>query len=183
MSKVKILVIGPSKAGKTTIANILGDLQEGPSTIFRPTVGCRIVDFERDSPSTVSQYGRINVELWDLSGDLKFEKCWAPAQVDIHGIIFVYDPTNPDSEDDLKRFVEAFPKALRFKQKNCMCFINNHNSDGQTTGIIPKCMENLDKWQGTAEDSQGIFTKFESYLTILIKGLIEKQADDEKSMM
>ena len=78
MSKVKILVLGPSKAGKTTIANILGDLQDGISSIYRPTSGCRIVDFERDPPPSVSNLGKINVELWDVSGDFKYEKCWAP---------------------------------------------------------------------------------------------------------
>ena len=53
MSKVKILVLGPSRAGKSTIANILGDLQDGLSSTYRPTIGCRIVDFERDPPSNV----------------------------------------------------------------------------------------------------------------------------------
>ena len=174
MSKVKILVLGPSKAGKTTIANILGDLQEGPSTIYRPTIGCRIVDFERDPPPSVSQYGKIHIELWDLSGDLKYEKCWAPAQQDVHGIIFVYDPQNPESEDDLKRFVEMFPKALRLRQSFCLCYMNNHNSDGSTSGQIPACMAPLEKWQGSAEDTQGVFTTFEKYLSKLLKQLIEK---------
>ena len=54
MSKVKILVLGPQKAGKTTLCNILGDLQDGLSTVYRPTVGARIVDFERDPPAAVS---------------------------------------------------------------------------------------------------------------------------------
>ena len=54
MSKVKILVLGPCKAGKTTITNILGDLSDGPSSDYRPTIGCRIVDFERDPPSSIS---------------------------------------------------------------------------------------------------------------------------------
>ena len=80
MSKIKILILGPQKAGKSTIANILGDLQDGPSSIYRPTVGCRIVDFERDPPASVKQFGKINIELWDLSGDFKYEKCWAPVQ-------------------------------------------------------------------------------------------------------
>ena len=53
MSRIKILVIGPTKAGKSTVANILGDLQEGLSTVYRPTIGARIVDFERDPPPSI----------------------------------------------------------------------------------------------------------------------------------
>ena len=52
----------------------------------------RIVDFERDPPPSVTNFGKIHVELWDVSGDFKYEKCWAPIQKDAHGIIFVYDP-------------------------------------------------------------------------------------------
>ena len=95
MSRVKILVLGPTKSGKSTIANILGDLQDGPSSEYRPTVGCRIVEFERDPPAGVSQFGKINMELWDVSGDFKYEKCWGPIQADVDGIIFVYNPEAP----------------------------------------------------------------------------------------
>ena len=83
MSRVKILMLGPSKAGKSTISNILGDLQEGISTVYRPTNGCRIVDFERDPPASMANnFGKIHIELWDVSGDFKYEKCWAPIQQD-----------------------------------------------------------------------------------------------------
>ena len=115
-----------------------------------------------------------------MSGDFKYEKCWAPIQQDVQGIIFVYDPANPESENDLKRFVEMFPKALRLKQSFCLCYINNHNSDGSATGVIPACMAPLEKYQGTAEDTQGIFTTFEKYLTKLLKQMIEKQDAEEK---
>ena len=178
MSKVKILVLGPSKAGKTTIANILGDLQEGVSTIYRPTVGCRIVDFERDPPPSLGRLGKVQVELWDVSGDFKYEKCWAPIQQDVQGAIFVYDPSNPESEDDLKRFVEQFPKALRLKQAFCLCYINNHGGEGVDVRI-PTCMNALEKYIGTAEDSAGIFQTFEKYLNKLLKMIIEKQAAEE----
>ena len=40
-STLKILIIGPQGAGKTTIANMLGEIQEGPSQNYRPTVGVR----------------------------------------------------------------------------------------------------------------------------------------------
>jgi Rab-like protein 5 len=104
MSRIKLLVVGPVKAGKSTIANILGDLSDGPSSIYRPTIGCRylihyfiiliwirIVDFEREPPPGVN-FGKLHIELWDVSGDFKYEKCWGPIQKDVQGIIFVYDP-------------------------------------------------------------------------------------------
>ena len=136
MSKVKILVLGPSKAGKTTIANILGGLQKnGPPSTYRPTVGCRIVDFERDAPANFTQLGKISIELWDVSGDLKYEKCWGPIQQKVDGIIFVFNPSDPESEGDLKKFIEGFPKALKVKQSFCLCYINNHSADGNQTYI------------------------------------------------
>ena len=123
----------------------------------------------------MSQFGKINVELWDLSGDFKYEKCWAPCQQDVQGILFVYDPTNPESESDLIKFVENFPKALRLKQSFCLCFINYHNYDGTKNGVIPKCMAPLEPFSGSLEDTQQIFATFEKYLTKLLRQLIEKQ--------
>ena len=100
----------------------------------------------------MKQFGKIHVELWDVSGDFKYEKCWAPIQQDVQGIMFVYDPSNPDSENDLKMFVEKFPKALRLKQSFCQCFINNHNQEMAKNTPIPNCMNVLDKYVGSAED-------------------------------
>ena len=104
-----------------------------------------------------------------MSGDFKYEKCWAPIQQDVQGIIFVYNPADTNAEDDLKKFVEMFPKALRIKPNFCLCFINHHNSDGTRSSITPQCMTSLEKFQGSAEDTQGIFTTFEKYLTRLLK--------------
>ena len=89
----------------------------------------------------------------------------------------MYDNTNPDSEDDLKKFVEAFPKALRIKQSMCLCFVNPHN--GQSGGAIPGPMEKLDKHVGSCEDSAGYFSKFDTYLTKLLKQVIERQEAEE----
>ena len=104
MSRIKIVVIGPQRSGKSTVSNILGDLQDGPSTIYRPTMGCRIVDFERDPPPGVN-FGKLNIELWDVSGDTSYEKCWAPIQKDVHGVIFVYDPKMDNAEQIMNNWV------------------------------------------------------------------------------
>ena len=58
MSKIKLLVVGPLKSGKSTVANIIGDLSEGLPDYYRPTVGCRIVELERDPPPAIASFGK-----------------------------------------------------------------------------------------------------------------------------
>merc|ERR1712166_544956 len=158
-SVVKILVIGPTKGGKSTIANIIGELAEGPTETYRPTIGCRIVELERDPPPAVAQFGKFTLELWDVSGDFKYEKCWGPIQKDADGIIFVYDPAAPNYEDILAQLVAMFPKAMMLSPKFCLAIANHHNTggNGPSNVHIPKCMDALDKHNGTAEDINGIF--------------------------
>ena len=156
MSKLKLLIVGPTKSGKSTLANILGDLQDGPSTVYRPTVGCRIVDFERDPPPGVTNFGKVHVELWDVSGDFKYEKCWAPIKKDAHGVIFVVDPADAGAENVLNRLVSMFPKEMNLPPKFCMVFINHHNVGGSgefPNYQMPQCMKGLTKHEGSCEDS------------------------------
>ena len=47
----------------------------------------------------MAHFGRINIEFWDVSGDLKYEKCYGPIQEGANGIIFVHDPAAPKAEE------------------------------------------------------------------------------------
>ena len=65
----------------------------------------RIIEIEKTAPNTSGILGgNINVELWDVSGDWRYEKCWGPIQKDANGIIFVIDPASPAGEDQLVQF-------------------------------------------------------------------------------
>ena len=184
-SRVKILVIGPTKSGKSTIANIIGELADGPSELYRPTVGCRIVELERDPPPAVASFGKFTLELWDVSGDFKYEKCWGPIQKDAHGIIFVYDPVSPNFEELLTQYVAMFPKAMQLSPKFCLAIANHHNTNGGMIPnvSVPKCMDALDKHNGSAEEVNGIFQSFEKYLIKLLKLLGDRQRDEESEIM
>ncbi len=41
---------------------------------YRPTVGVRIVEFEKEAPKNPKRpgQGKVLIELWDCSGDPKF---------------------------------------------------------------------------------------------------------------
>jgi len=71
--------------------------------------------------------GKLNIELWDMSGDMKYEKCWGACQKDAHGIIFVYDPKQANHEEQLQNLVQMFPKNMGIQPKYCMVYINHHN--------------------------------------------------------
>lgn len=60
----------------------------------------RILEFSRNG---------VNVELWDVSGDRRFDAGWAAIQKDAVGVIIVFDGDNGDSE----RSVPLWYGALR----------------------------------------------------------------------
>ncbi|OWY97464.1 Catalase [Phytophthora megakarya] len=65
MAPLKILIVGPKEAGKSTIANFLAEHSDrlGGQERYQPTIGVRILEIEK---------GKANVELWDVSGDQKY---------------------------------------------------------------------------------------------------------------
>ena len=60
-----IVIIGPSGSGKSTLANVLAGLDGvGGSSVYRPTVVCRIIDVEDPICGII--------RLYDTSGDPNF---------------------------------------------------------------------------------------------------------------
>ncbi len=75
MNSIKILIIGPLQSGKTAVANLLAERSQTDvvSNNYRPTVGVRILEFEKEAPRNPKRPGqeRVMIELWDVSGDPK----------------------------------------------------------------------------------------------------------------
>ena len=121
----------------------------------------------------MQSFGKLEIEFWDVSGDMKYEKCWGPIQQDAQGIIFVYDPAAPGGEDLLNKFVTLFPREMKLKPKFCMIYVNHHNigagSQLPKMAPLPQNLDYLDKHHGTAEDNSFVYAGFEKYLTKLLK--------------
>lgn len=50
----------------------------------------------------VSMKQRMNSELWDCSGDSKYEPCWPAIMAELHGIAVVFDPTSKQQANDVR---------------------------------------------------------------------------------
>lgn len=56
MRKIKILLIGPEKVGKSVIAECLFNGSKKEPRMYRPTVGVRVIEFERKIQMDSSEY-------------------------------------------------------------------------------------------------------------------------------
>ena len=80
---LKILIIGPSKGGKSSVASFLsGSKDTLMSTSPGPTIGVRIFSFERNN---------TNIELWDVSGDQSYETSWPAVTKDADGALLIFN--------------------------------------------------------------------------------------------
>jgi Rab-like protein 5 len=77
---LKILIIGPTKVGKSVLTNTISDFTNVVPTEYRPTVGCRILECEREfSEDQIkntkylkdNNISKAKIQLWDVSGDKK----------------------------------------------------------------------------------------------------------------
>jgi hypothetical protein len=60
---------------------------------------------------------------------------------------------------------------MQLSPKFCLAIANHHNTAGGMLPQlnVPRCMQNLENHNGTAEDTNGIFQAFEKYLIRLLK--------------
>jgi|EP01049_Picozoa_sp_SAG25_P008705 Rab-like protein 5 len=117
---IKILLVGPCKAGKTAIANFLAGRADTPNLEYTPTAGVRILEFDA-STSGGQRWGRggsESVELWDCSGDKQYEKCFPAFMKGAVGVIIVYNPEEQSHVGELNYWCDIFlaPMNLRAEQ-------------------------------------------------------------------
>jgi len=61
------------QSGKTVISNVLSESTEHFMGDYRPTQGCRILEFEVADINVSGKTVKAEIELWDCSGDHKYE--------------------------------------------------------------------------------------------------------------
>lgn len=64
-----LFIYSAFQCGKTTLTNFLSESGEVGSGEYRPTKGCRILEFEMPNVTYNNTAASVEVELWDVSGD------------------------------------------------------------------------------------------------------------------
>jgi hypothetical protein len=115
--RLKILVLGPSKVGKSCVADFLSGTRDTPTMEYKETCPLRILECFFDGINLgggrrVGRGTRAAVELWDCSGNTKFQGCWPAMKNKIDGIIFVFNPEVQGQERELEFWHKSFAGEL-----------------------------------------------------------------------
>ncbi|XP_059484232.1 intraflagellar transport protein 22 homolog [Neocloeon triangulifer] len=129
--RLKILLVGPCKSGKTRIANLVSEaVEENNEFEYRPTHGVRILEYE--PPSSISS--KWVAELWDCSGDAKCESCWPAFQHGAHAAILVIDSSKPDHVKSAEKFSQMLANRPPGFNHSLVLLTGNGPSSVKLTG-------------------------------------------------
>ncbi|XP_029158218.1 intraflagellar transport protein 22 homolog [Nylanderia fulva] len=178
MHTLKLIMIGPTKSGKTTIANFLADATEIPYD-YRPTQGVRILEFEVNDIEINDEHVSRDIELWDCSGDYKFKSCWPAIRKGVHGVILVYSAKIQDSSTQLKEFYDYFINRAKLGPNNCVIFFfNPDNTASSASKIISSSFSNVSHVKcNVDDDGDKLKDDFRLFLNTLMTKLQENKEE------
>ncbi|KAK2964321.1 putative Intraflagellar transport protein 22 [Blattamonas nauphoetae] len=123
---VKILVLGPKNVGKTNISNLIAGTIEKPSERYEPTVGLRILEVFTTPATKIKNVGdKLLVELWDVSGDRRYEETWPAIWKDADGILFVFDADDKSQPKEMEIWYRSFAMPAELSAKHCRVFAHH----------------------------------------------------------
>mmetsp|Transcript_48781 Transcript_48781/g.136524 ORF Transcript_48781/g.136524 Transcript_48781/m.136524 type:complete len:194 (+) Transcript_48781:104-685(+) len=179
----KVLVVGPCEGGKSVLANVLAEASEAPSEAYRPTVGCRILEFETEVRST-SQ--RMTVELWDVSGDPKAQKVWPAIKKDAAGVMLVYNPEKQNHETEIEHWFQWFPRSMNMSPMQVLVVQSLRRSDMPRRMPLPAKLTQAGVTQHAAvptEDLPSVRKHFSQFLENVRQNVLDRQRQEEEDVM
>ncbi|KAI9138188.1 P-loop containing nucleoside triphosphate hydrolase protein [Paraphysoderma sedebokerense] len=149
--RVKIALIGPPQSGKTCIANYLASIDSSlRKNKYRPTVGVRILEFDRKIKQTGSTKSRsasdspvtVTVELWDCSGNENYEGNWSSLIEDADGICFTINADSSNVDADLLKWHSQFNYL---KDQQSIIFLHKMQNPNQSRSKfkLPKALAKI----------------------------------------
>ncbi|XP_032664501.1 intraflagellar transport protein 22 homolog [Odontomachus brunneus] len=178
MHTLKLVMVGPTRSGKTTIANFLADATEIPYD-YHPTQGVRILEFEVDDIEVNNERISRDIELWDCSGNHKFKNCWSAMRKSVHGVILVYNAQMQDSSKELKEFYDYFINGSKLGPNSCVIFLFDPDNAGPNASkIISSSFSSVSHVKCNVDDGgDKLKTDFRLFLSALMTKLLEDKEE------
>ena len=70
----------------------------------------------------------MRVQVWDVSGDNKYERGWPAIMQDSHGIVLIYNPNDLTQESESELWYETFMKKAKVPKDNCIVLLHEEST-------------------------------------------------------
>ncbi|KAI8472973.1 MAG: rab-like intraflagellar transport protein 22 [Monoraphidium minutum] len=116
---LKILVLGPCRAGKSLLCMALAEQPVVPGASYEPTAAVRIQEL---SAAVGPERQAVQVALWDVSGSPQHRKHWATLAQGADGVLLVVDPASLEggAERELEALYLACAQPAGLTTRQCM---------------------------------------------------------------
>ena len=161
---LKILLVGDSGVGKTTLLLKYVDNQFSDSHIT--TIG---VEY-KDKEITVNNR-KINLQIWDTSGQERYRSITKNFYRNAHGILFVFDVTNQTSFDHLKDWLNSSNECdIDFKKiiVGNKIDLNDRVVNKETMAFFAEKNQIKKSYETSAKDGTNIQECFNDSTTLLV---------------
>uniref|UniRef100_A0A8C6UUF2 Intraflagellar transport protein 22 homolog n=1 Tax=Neogobius melanostomus TaxID=47308 RepID=A0A8C6UUF2_9GOBI len=173
------------QSGKTVLANFLSDITETVGGEYKPTIGVRILEFEPHLDKSGDNRSS-KVELWDCSGDFKFESCWPAIIKDCNGVVIVFNPDVPSHLKEIETWHGMFISSQGLQDSQCL-LIAHHKpgctvEEGRLSLDLPLTKHPLIH-SNLEEEPEDVRKAFIRYLGNVVKAMSESWEREEMSII
>ena len=170
----KIILIGPSYAGKTEILNkyLNNNFREDTKATVGVEFGTKLIQKDKDI---------IKLAIWDTSGQERYRAIASAYFKGSKGCIVVYDITNKSSFDDVDRHINNFKEHNNIV--DCSFILIGNKSDLEKERQVTKeegeeksKKYNMDFFETSASNGNGIKEAFDK----LINNILKKENENKR---
>jgi Ras-related protein Rab-1A len=168
----KILFVGDSGCGKTSL--LLRYVDDSFTDTFISTIG---VDFK--SKTITLEGSKVEMQIWDTAGQERFRTITSSYYRGAEGVILVFDLTNPESFNNVKRWLTDVEK---YSGDSAHKILVGNKSDLASAGKVDRrdaeefaSRFNIEYIETSAKNGVNVATVFEK----LVYGM--KQAEDNNA--
>uniref|UniRef100_A0A7N8WRJ1 Intraflagellar transport protein 22 homolog n=1 Tax=Mastacembelus armatus TaxID=205130 RepID=A0A7N8WRJ1_9TELE len=173
------------ESGKTVLANFLSDTTENVGGEYRPTQGVRILEFE-SQPEGSGDNKKCEVELWDCSGDFKFESCWPALMKDSSGVVIIFNPDVPSHLKEIETWHSLFIASQGLQDNQCLLIAHHKPGSGVEDGRLPLAthLSRLPLIHSNLEEEpENVRQTFCRYLGNVVNTMSESREREEMSII
>ncbi|KAK1151920.1 ras-related protein Rab-35-like [Acipenser oxyrinchus oxyrinchus] len=124
----KLLIIGDSNVGKSSLLLRFADNTFSGSYITTIGVDFKIRTVEIDGE-------KVKLQIWDTAGQERFRTITSTYYRNTHGVIIVYDVTNPESFVNVKRWLNEIGQNC---DNVCKILVGNKSEDPSRSQVDPQ---------------------------------------------